>query len=140
QARPRRRRQPRQGKGGTKPQPKRGALGGTGWARRWIGVLESFNTGARLGRGRSYARRGQVLAIDVGKGVVKAKVQGSRPQPYQVSIKLKELGRADWKKLVQVLSQQALFAAKLLAGEMPQDIESAFKDAGPSLFPQQRRD
>src|SRR5262249_55600834 len=109
--------QPRQAKGGIKAQSKRGAFGETWWARRRIEVLETFNSGPRLGRGRSYARRGQVLAIDVGKGVVKAKVQGSRPQPYQVSIKLKELTKADWKKLAQVLSQQALFAAKLLAGE-----------------------
>jgi uncharacterized Zn finger protein len=132
--------QPRRAKGGIKAQSKRGAFGQTWWAKRWIEVLESFNIGARLGRGRSYARKGQVLSIDVRKGEVKAKVQGSRPQPYNVSIKLKELPRGDWKKLAKVLSEQALFAAKLLAGEMPQDIETAFKEARLSLFPQKLRD
>jgi uncharacterized Zn finger protein len=64
-----------------------------------------------------------------------AKVQGSRPQPYQVGIKVKTLSRAEWEKLAKALSRQALFAAKLLAGEMPEQIEDAFRDARLSLFP-----
>lgn len=103
-------------------------------------MLESFDIGARLDRGRSYARQGQVLSISIDKGVVKAKVQGSDPRPYSVTIKLKVLSQADWKTLAVALSQQALFTAKLLAGEMPQDIELAFGDAGPSLFPKKLQD
>jgi len=131
---------PRAAKGGIKAQSKRGTFGESWWAKRWIAVLEGFDIGARLGRGRSYARRGQVLSITIDKGVVKAKVQGSRPSPYSVTIKLKVLAVADWQKLATVLSQQAIFTAKLLAGEMPQDIEQAFKDAGLSLFPAKLQD
>ncbi len=131
---------PRAAKGGIKAQSKRGAFGESWWAKRWIAVLEGFDIGARLGRGRSYARRGQVLSITIDKGMVKAKVQGSRPSPYNVTIKLKVLAAADWQKLATVLSQQAIFTAKLLAGEMPQDIEQAFKDAGLSLFPAKLKD
>src|SRR5262249_1707085 len=108
---------PRQAKGGIRAQSKRGSFGTSWWARRWIEVLESFDIGARLGRGRSYARGGQVLSIDVGKGEVTSRVQGSRPQPYAVSIQVKVLTPAQWKKLAGVLSRQALFLAKLLAGE-----------------------
>ena len=82
---------PRAAKGGIKAQSKRGTFGESWWAKRWIEVLESFNLGARLGRGRSYARSGQVLAITIEKGVVTAQVQGSRPSPYRVTIKLKVL-------------------------------------------------
>jgi uncharacterized Zn finger protein len=131
---------PRQAKGGIKAQSKRGAFGESWWAKRWIAVLESFNIGARLGRGRSYARGGQVLSVDVDKGRVKAKVQGSRPKPYDITIEVKTLKPADWKKLAKALAGQALFAAKLLAGEMPQDIEEAFKAAGLSLFPEKLGD
>src|SRR5215472_13992811 len=131
---------PRQAKGGIKAQSKSGAIGKSWWAKRWVAVLESFNIGARLSRGRSYARRGQVLKIDIDKGKVTAQVQGSRPQPYKVRISIKTLMDAEWKKLAGVLSKQALFLAKLLAGEMPQDIEEAFKEAGLSLFPQKLRD
>src|SRR5437588_10309121 len=107
---------PRIAKGGIKAQSKRGAFGESWWARRWISVLESFNIGARLGRGRSYARSGQVLSIDIDKGQVTAKVQGSRPKPYDITIEMKVMSSAEWKKVVQALSGQALFAAKLLAG------------------------
>jgi len=127
-------------KGGIKAQSKRGAFGESWWAKRWIGVLESFNIGARLDRGRSYARKGQVLSIDISEGQVKAKVQGSYPQPYKITIEIKPLADADWRKLAKTLSTQAIFAAKLLAGEMPQEIEGAFKDAGLSLFPSKLRD
>ena len=127
-------------KGGIKAQSKGGVFGKSWWAKRWIGVLESFNLGARLGRGRSYARKGQVLSIDISEGQVKAKVQGSRSQPYDILIELNPLTDADWRKLAKTLSTQAVFAAKLLAGEMPQEIEAGFKDAGLSLFPARHRD
>lgn len=129
-----------QKKGGIKSQSKRGSFGDTWWGKRWIAVLESFNLGARLTRGRSYARNGSVLSIDIGSGAVKAKVQGSYPEPYKVSIKLKALPESDWRKLAKSLSTQAIFAAKLLAGEMPQEIEEAFKAEGLALFPDKARD
>src|SRR6266851_1604838 len=100
---------PREARGGIKAQSKRGAFGQSWWAKRWIAVLESFNIGARLGRGRSYARNGQVLSIDIKKGDVTAKVQGSRPKPYDIRIQVKSLSNADWKKLARALSTQALF-------------------------------
>ena len=69
-----------------------------------------------------------------------AKVQGSRPKPYSVAIEVKTLSAAEWKKLAETLSTQALIAAKLLAGEMPEDIEKAFTDTGLSLFPEALKD
>lgn len=126
---------PRKTKGGIKAQSERGAFAKSWWARRWIEVLDSFNLGARLGRGRAYARKGQVLSIVVEKGKVTAEVQGSRPRPYKVSMKVKILGKSEWKKLAKALSGRAIFAAKLLAGEMPGEMEEVFKDVGLSLFP-----
>src|SRR4051794_22885792 len=126
----------RQVEGGIKASSKRGQFAQNWWGRRWIQVLESFDIGARLQRGRSYARKGQVLSIDVKKGMVEARVQGSRHDPYAVHIKVRPLMPSEWKRLTDQLARQAIFAAKLLAGEMPQDIEAAFSTAGLSLFPQ----
>jgi uncharacterized Zn finger protein len=131
---------PRAVKGGIKAQSKRGTFGERWWAKRWITVLESFNIGARLNRGRSYARGGQVLSIAIDKGRVAAKVQGSRPQPYDITITLKPLAASDWQRLAEALSRQVIFAAKLLAGEMPQDIETVFDQAHVSLFPARHQD
>jgi uncharacterized Zn finger protein len=126
---------PRKAEGGIKSQAKRGGFGENWWAKRWIEVLESFNIGARLSRGRSYARRGQVLSIAIEKGKVTAKVQGSRPKPYDITIEVKTLSEPDWAKVFNALGRQAFFTAKLLAAEMPQDIEGLFKEVGLSLFP-----
>jgi uncharacterized Zn finger protein len=129
---------PKEVKGGIKAQSSKGNFGVRWWAKRWIAVLESFNIGARLGR--SYARRGQVLSIAIEPGLVKAKVQGSRSKPYKIKIRIKPLSPQEWQKLTQFLSKQALFMAKLLAGEMPEDIEQAFQQVGLALFPQKHKD
>ena len=131
---------PLDAKGGIKSQARRGTFGASWWARRWIAVLESFQIGARLQRGRSYARSGQALSIDIEKGLVRAKVQGSRPRPYDVIIKIKALPDPGWKKIEKALSKKPLYAARLMAGEMPQDIEEVFKLARVPLFPATSRD
>jgi len=131
---------PKEAKGGIKAQTKRGAFGQSWWAKRWIGVLESFNIGARLGRGRSYARRGQVLDIDVGLGTVSASVQGSRSKPYDVSIDVRTLTKEEWEAVGKELARQVVFCAKLLAGEVPEEIESVFQKAKCSLFPEKLKD
>lgn len=127
-------------KGGIKSKSQRGGFGTTWWAKRWIEVLEGFDLGGRLTRGRSYARSGQVLSVDVSKGAIRAKVQGSRPRPYQIEIKLTPLAAADWKRVAGAISVQAKYASKLLAGEMPGEIEAVFDSAKAPLFPQRHDD
>ena len=122
-------------KGGIKARSQRGAFGTQWWAKRWIGVLEFLNVGSRLQRGRRYARAGQVLDVTIAAGKVTAKVQGSRPQPYDVTIDVATLDEATWKKVAESIATEARFSARLLAGEMPQEIEEAFAAAGASLFP-----
>lgn len=127
--------QPIRVEGGLKARSKQGAIGSTWWSRRWIGVLESFSMGNRLTRGRTYARQGQVVSIDIEPGVVKAKVQGSQPRPYVVKIQLKPLTDQQWEQVADAMAAQAVFAAKLLAGEMPANIEEAFSAVHLALFP-----
>src|SRR6266567_6457173 len=99
--------------GGIKTRSEHGAIGSTWWSKRWISVLESFNMGARLTRGRSYARQGQVLSIDVQPGLVKARVQGSRPKPYNVEIQVSVLPDKEWERVLDTISEQEIFAAQL---------------------------
>jgi uncharacterized Zn finger protein len=110
------------------------------WAQRWIRLLERFGWSARLNRGRSYARHGNVLDIDIQPGLVRAKVQGSRKQPYRVEIGLKPLQKNDWNKVFSLLRRKAIYAARLLSGEMPRDIEEIFKAAEVPLFPRSGED
>jgi len=126
--------------GGIKARSKRGAIGEQWWSRRFIGVLESYGMSGRLARGRNYARAGQVLDFELGQGKVTARVQGSRVRPYQVRIGVLPLTTAQWRRVTQQLAGQALFRAKLLAGEMPHEIEEVFAECGTPLFPRSAAD
>ncbi|MBC8335791.1 MAG: SWIM zinc finger family protein [Anaerolineales bacterium] len=131
---------PKEVEDGIKARSKRGAFASSWWAKQWISALERLVDSGRLGRGRSYARKGQVISIDEKKDGVLAKVQGSRRTPYKVTINITSLTDAQWEEVIDALSEQAIFTAQLLAGEMPQGIEEAFDEAGASLFPKKRGD
>jgi uncharacterized Zn finger protein len=120
---------------GLRARSRRGDIGETWWSQRFIAILESFGFGSRLDRGRNYARRGQVLDLEVHPGVVEARVQGSRVRPYRVQLGVETLDEGDWERAEHAMAAKAVFAAKLLAGEMPHDIEEVFADCRLSLFP-----
>jgi uncharacterized Zn finger protein len=126
--------------GGIKARSRRGTIGEQWWSRRFIGVLESHGLSGRLARGRSYARAGQVLDFELAQGKVTAQVQGSRVRPYRVRIGVLPLTKAQWRRVQERLASQALFRAKLLAGEMPHEIEDVFAECGTPLFPRSDTD
>jgi uncharacterized Zn finger protein len=105
------------------------------WAQRWIDHLESFGRMPRLARARNYAREGNVVSLEFAGAKVVARVQGTAPDPYKVSLFLDQFDDEQWQYVTESMSQQALFSAKLLAGEMPQTIEDVFTANGLSLFP-----
>jgi uncharacterized Zn finger protein len=105
------------------------------WSQRWLELLDSYRFKKRLERARNYSRQGNVLSIEFKGAKVFAKVQGSEPEPYKVSLSLDPFSDEEWNYVVEAMSQKAIFAAKLLAGEMPQNIEGVFTSSGLSLFP-----
>ncbi len=126
------------------PLPKRGIklkqIGSTWWGQRWIAALVviSRTYQSRLERGRTYARAGRVHDLEILPGRVRARVTGA--QPYEVTIELAVLAPRAWERAIRAMSKQALFAAELLSGRMPEEIDSAFKAARSSLFPVHERD
>lgn len=123
--------------GGLRARSRRGAIGETWWSRRFIDSLEDLEWASRLARGRAYARAGQVISLDVEEGEVSALVQGSRRKPYEVSVEMAVLSDADWRAATEVMAGSAVFLARLLNGEMPDQIEEAFAACKVSLFPTQ---
>ena len=105
------------------------------WSQRWLELLDSYRFKKRLERARNYARQGNILSIKFENAKVLADVQGSEPEPYKVSLSLDSFSDEEWGFVVETMSQKAIFAAKLLAGEMPQNIEEVFTANGLSLFP-----
>jgi uncharacterized Zn finger protein len=106
-------------KDGIKVKSKRGATGDQWWSKRFLDALDRMGMDSRLARGRSYARKGQVTRLDISGGVVHASVQGSMPRPCQVIISLGIWNEKQWKIVISAIAGQALYAANLLAGEIP---------------------
>ncbi|WIG93885.1 SWIM zinc finger family protein [Myxococcus sp. SDU36] len=116
--------------------------GTTWWGQRWLEALERVLGGdsGRLSRGRTYARAGRTHDLVVQRGKVTARVTGSRPKPYAISLTLKPHDEGVWEKAIAGMAGKAQYAAELLAGTMPQAIDEVFLAAGGSLFPRNRKE
>ncbi|MDN5919358.1 MAG: hypothetical protein L0I76_30390 [Pseudonocardia sp.] len=121
--------------GGIQINSTRGAVAQTWWSARFIGVLEELGVGGRLSRGRTYARSGQIVSLDVDAGAAVALVQGTRPAPYKVRIGLRVWDKEQWARAEQALADDAFYTASLLAGGMPTEIVELLDGLGLSLFP-----
>ena len=122
-------------KDGIAARSKKGDIGETWWSKRFIGALEQIGIGSRLQRGRSYARKGQVIKISIHDAIVHAEVQGTRPKPYSITISFTRFTDKQWDEIFDALSSQALFTAMLLGGEIPKEIETVFAGVQLSLLP-----
>lgn len=121
--------------GGLAVRSKRGKIGEHWWSRRFVDVLEEVCDPGRLARGRSYARKGQVVDFALTPGRVRARVQGSRPKPYEVIVRVAAYEDGRWSEVIDALGSRALYRAALLAGEMPHEIVELFTELGLPLFP-----
>ncbi len=127
--------------GGIKAQNKRGAFAQTWWGKQWITTIESFHIGARLTRGKSYARSGQVIELVMtAKHGVAAKVQGSGTKPYNLAIYLTPYSKEQQETLIRKLTAKPIYIAQLLSGEMPENLDRIFKNAQLPLFPRRYND
>ncbi|MFE0677422.1 SWIM zinc finger family protein [Streptomyces sp. NPDC058867] len=95
----------------------------TWWGNAWVAALEEGALDAgRLARGRAYAEQGHVDAITVTPGLVLAYVQGSRPRPYRVQVRLRTLDDADWERFLDAAAERPGHIAALLDKEMPHSL------------------
>ncbi len=108
----------------------------TAWAsQRWIRLIEQAAVGQPLVEGLEYARLGQTKRMEIAPGSVAAAVQGRSERPYTVTISLATFKPDEWDKVVAAMSEGAIYAAKLLAGELPPNIEDIFGPQALKLFP-----
>lgn len=119
--------------GGIRSQAKK--FGHQWWAARWLEAIEKFGPKKRVARGRSYARKGQIVNLRFEAGRISASVQGSRETPYSVEVFLRKLPEQTEADLLRDLQSQPIFAATLLSGELHPEIEQLFEKVHFPLFP-----
>jgi uncharacterized Zn finger protein len=114
---------------------KRGGFGETWWGERWYDLL-TYSSSSRINNGKSYARNGSVTFMAVAKGTVLAEVNGSSYRPYRTALLMDTFTDESWDAVLKTLSQQPLYLAQLLAGEMPDDLDLVFRKHKLDLFPE----
>ena len=105
------------------------------WARRWQDTLESMGLGARLGRGKNYAISGQVIDLALEGPHVTAHVVGTRPDPYLVTVDFNTPDDDARARIVDALRAEPMLVARLLADDLPLEVERLFVQNGCCLFP-----
>ena len=120
---------------GIRAQESRTGSGRSWWAKEWTRRLEAMGLHGRFGRGRSYAASGQVVELKIAGPHVTAKVQGSRPAPYAVSVDFRIPDGESRLRIVAALRAEPMLVARLLADDLPTEVCEVFRNEGYDLFP-----
>jgi uncharacterized Zn finger protein/superfamily II DNA or RNA helicase len=112
--------------------------GRTPWGRWFLEVLDSYDMGERLNRGRRYANAGKVLSLSIKDRRVSAKVKGSYRPSYTVVIDFPELKEKD--RVLELVEEDPALLAQIAAGELPEAFLKKLKNAGLNLIPARWRD
>jgi uncharacterized Zn finger protein len=104
------------------------------WGQSWCTNLERYSDYAyRLPRGRSYARNGFVIDLQIAKGTITARVSGS--DLYNVKITIAPVGATHWKAICRDCSGTIDSLVELLQGHLAKGVMDRVCREGDGLFP-----
>lgn len=117
------------------PVKKRGDICTTWWGQAWCENLERYaDYESRLDRGKRYVRTGTVIDLQIDKGKVEARVQGSRKTPYKVQIRISPLKEEKCEAIISRCSERIRNLEDLASGKFPEELKEAFLSED-GLFP-----
>ncbi|MDR1956296.1 MAG: DEAD/DEAH box helicase family protein [Treponema sp.] len=105
----------------------------TPWGKWFIEVLDSYQMGARLDRGRSYANTGKVLSLHITDGKAVAKVEGNYRPFYRVEISFPALPEKE--RVLALMQEDPSVLALLAAGKLSEELLIKLKKEGIHLIP-----
>jgi len=114
--------------------------GQTWWGEQWLNALKNIDYDNRLPRGRAYAGNGSVLETKINVNIIHARVEGSRPKPYNISITVPLFTKEQKEELVNGIKKDPFMLSKLLNRELPQELHRMALYQGIKLFPSSWKD
>jgi uncharacterized Zn finger protein len=109
-------------------------IASTFWGKAWCDNLERYSDFSnRLPRGRTYARNGSVVDLQIGPGEVSAMVSGS--SLYKVAIKVSAVPPARWTSLCCDCAGAIDSLVELLQGRFSQGVMERMCQQKTGLFP-----
>lgn len=115
-------------------------FGKTWWGEHWLRSLENVDYNNRLPRGASYARRGNILSVNIKGNEMKARVSGSRATPYRVTIIVPPFFEEQVEQLIDKIVARPALISKLLNRELDPAILEIAEEVGLKVFPRQWTD
>ena len=103
------------------------------WGSWFIDVLDTYEMGARLDRGRTYANTGRVLSLEFDGGRAIAKVEGNYRPFYRVEIRFPPLKEAE--QVYRMIEDDPPLLARIAAGELPETFLKKLINNGINLIP-----
>jgi uncharacterized Zn finger protein/superfamily II DNA or RNA helicase len=116
----------------------RSKYGVTPWGAWFIEVLNSYEMGSRLDRGRTYANTGRVLSLTIDEGKAIAKVEGNYRPYYRVEIDFPALKEQE--KVYRMIEEDPILLSRIAAGELPEEFLVKLKAEGINLIPRRWKD
>jgi uncharacterized Zn finger protein len=98
-------------------------------------MLESLRMPAVFQQGRRYARSGQVRSLNISTSLATGLVVDDNGETYRARVAVRAYSAADWRRIERALAAEAIHSARLLAGDLPEDLDSILVGYGLSLFP-----
>ena len=120
---------------GIRAQESRTGSGRSWWAKEWMRRLEAMGLKGRLGRGKNYALSGQVVSMSIEGNRVVAKIQGTRPDPYESTMRFRIPEGEARVRIVAAIRREPMLVARLLADDLPTEVDLIFRAEGYDLFP-----
>jgi uncharacterized Zn finger protein len=110
-------------------------MASTYWGKAWCANLERYSDYSnRLPRGRTYARNGSVVDLQIKKGAIEAIVAGS--EVYKISISIDTLTKPLWTRIKTECSQSITSLIDLLQGRFDEGVMQRLAHPTQGLFPQ----
>lgn len=105
------------------------------WGKAWCQNLEQYaDFETRLPRGQKYVRSGAVVDLQIEKGKITARVQGTRKTPYKIEIHISPLSQQRCDEIMDRCTARVDRLENLLKGSFPESMKDAFLGDG-GLFP-----
>ncbi|MDY6400315.1 MAG: SWIM zinc finger family protein [Synergistales bacterium] len=105
------------------------------WGKSWCENLERYAEWAnRINLGRGYARKGAVVDLTINGGDIHAFVFGSRPDPYEVNVKIYPISSERQQEIEKFAAGRIQSLEELISGNFPEGLKGVFFQKG-VLFP-----
>ncbi len=105
------------------------------WGERWVKLFYQCGLDSVFELGEDYLRKRRSIDFLISPCLVTARVFDDERRPIRVKITIESLAEDDWNSVLSLVSSEALYLARMLAGDLPSEFDEQCSKRGISLIP-----